>query len=89
MYIDTVYLGTYSQKEAIKGRFTIKDESFIQTVEFTLEEAAAIQELCAKALDRFRAEAAAKLLEADIRVPMLEAPKADPIEDADFEEVNF
>jgi len=90
MYISCVYLSTYSQQTPIKGHFEMKEEGFAQTINFSSEEAAQIQELCAQALDRFRAEAAAKLLNADIRVPQLEAPKPDEnIVDADFDEVGF
>ena len=88
MHISSVYLSTYSQILPIDGHFTIQDDNFQQEITFTPEEAAAIQELCAKALDRFRAEAAAKILSADIRVPALEAPKP-KIEEANFDEVPY
>jgi hypothetical protein len=87
VYIDTVYLGTYNQSTPITGHFKIKDEGFTQEIRFTTEEAATIQELCAKALERHKSETAARLLAADIRVPQLEAPKPDGIEDADFSEL--
>jgi len=90
MYISTVFLDTYMQSHPISGHFALQDENFRQQINFTAEEAAAIQEICALALDRFRAEAASKILAADIRVPALEAPKSDPqVEDAEFDKVPY
>lgn len=88
MFISCVYLSTYSQEKPITGHFEIKSESLQTKINFTPEEAAEIQEICVKALDRQRAVAAQELLSASIAVPQLEAPKS-AIEDADFEEVSF
>lgn len=87
MYISCVYLSTYSVNEPIKGHFEIKSESIQSKIEFNREEAALIQDICVKALDRQRAAAAQELLSASIAVPQLEAPKPE-IEDGDFEEVS-
>lgn len=87
MYISCVYLSTFAQTTPITGHFEIKSASLQTKVEFSADEAAAIQELCAKALDRFRAAAAQELLSASITVPQLEAPKPE-IEEGDFEEVS-
>lgn len=87
MYISCVYLSTYAQTTPITGHFEIKSASLQTRIEFSVYEATVIQELCAKALDRFRAAAAQELLSASITVPQLEAPKPE-IEEGDFEEVS-
>ena len=88
MYISCVYLSTYSINNPIKGHFEIKSEGLQTKIDFSEEEAAAIQDLCSKALARTQASIAAEILNASVAVPALEAPKS-TIEDADFEEVSF
>lgn len=87
MFISCVYLSTYSTDAPITGHFEVKSKTLQSKINFTPEEAAAIQEVCVKALDRQRTAAAQELLSASIAVPQLEAPKPE-IEEGDFEEVS-
>lgn len=86
MYINSVYLSTYSQDRPIDGYFEIKDKTFAHRIDFTVEEAWAIQEICSAALTRSKTEAAQQILSADIMPPLLPAPA---VEEADYDEVPF